>query len=177
MVRLTGDRLGVGLGPRARAGDQLSDKFQPTFYRNLAKIELPEGIGTQRSNQYVEAPRCGVEMPAPSGGGIAGEGRFDLLSQSSVEEKEKGDRVELREVLRDAIVDSPTTPTLHRQRLRLERGPRLQRQEWSLGVRRKMAKTPTTKRRVALHLVAAEIATHRESQSSTFAPDICRNVD
>lgn len=36
MVRLTGDRLGVGLGPRARAGDQLSDKFQPTFYRNLA---------------------------------------------------------------------------------------------------------------------------------------------
>jgi hypothetical protein len=44
-------------------------------------------------------PRCGVEMPAPRGqggargGGIAGEGRFELLSRDSVEVQGEDDQV------------------------------------------------------------------------------------
>jgi hypothetical protein len=52
---------------------------------------------------------------------------MDTVENMQKREKEKVDRVEQKEVLQDAIVDSPTTQTQHRQRLRLGRSHRRQR--------------------------------------------------
>lgn len=87
-----------------------------TKNRIMAAIRSNEGLDKVVLNQFMirhtnkdvhlayfkidsEAPRCGVEMPAPKGrggvrgGGIASGGRFESLSQGSVAVQEEEDQL------------------------------------------------------------------------------------